>query len=159
MVKAEVISQQYPAVMWRFSLVTEECGIVQLSALSLLHTHSVSLHLCFGESFDKEDGFWNSQLSLFGWLELRTLLLKESACLLCLHFFVWNSQGRFFSFHLLVVLLYINHLLFIKKFFWLHGGLWDLVPWSGIVSRPPSVEAWSPKSTWPPGNSPIYANY
>lgn len=46
MVKAEVISQQYPAVMWRFSLVTEECGIVQLSALSLLHTYSVFCCIC-----------------------------------------------------------------------------------------------------------------
>ena len=121
MVEVEVIRQQYPAVMWRFSLVIEECGIIQLPALSLLHTHcviqfsavsashtlcytvlsSVSashtlcslLHLCFGESFDKEDCFWNSQLSLW-MVGIKNFITKGVCCVFVS--FVCNSQGQIF---------------------------------------------------------------
>ena len=61
---------------------------------------------------------------LFGWLELRTSLLKESAVSLFLWYVI--HRGRFFSFDLWSSSLYINYLLFIKNFFgctvWLVGS-------------------------------------
>ena len=93
MVEVEVIRQQYPAVMWRFPLVIEECGIIQLPALSLLHTHCFLLHLCFGESFDKEDCFWNSQLSLW-MVGIKNFITKGVCCVFVS--LVCNSQGQIF---------------------------------------------------------------
>ena len=131
--------------MWRFVLVIEVCGIIQLSTLSLLHTTlCFLLHLCFGESFDKEDCFWNSQCSLW-MIGIKNFITKGVYCVFVS--FVCNSQGQIFllSFHLWSSSLYINYLLFIKQFFLVaRCGLWDLVPWPGIESRPPSVEAWCP---------------
>ena len=138
MVEVEVIRQQYPAVMWRFSLVIEECGIIQLPALSLLHTHCVIqfsalslLHtpcvlccICVLVKVLTKKIVFGIASFLFGWLELRTSLLKESAVSLFLLYVI--HRGRFFSFHLWSSSLYINYLLFIKKFFgctvWLVGS-------------------------------------
>ena len=117
-----------------------------ISSVSASHTLCFLLRLCFGESFDKEDCFWNSQLSL--WMIGIKNLITKGVCLSAVSSFLLYviHRGRFFSFHFIYeVLLFILTIYYLLKIFLVaRCGLWDLVPWSGIVSRPPSVEAWSP---------------
>lgn len=142
------------AVMWRFSLVMKNVALYSYQ-LCLCFTHTLfSVAFVFWVKVWQRRLFFGIASFLFGWLELEPLLLKESACLLCLHFFCMEFTGADFllSFHLWSSSLYINHLLFIKKIFLVACivAYWDLVPWSGIVS---GLLQWKHGvlTTWPQG--------
>lgn len=99
-----------------------------ISSVSASHTLCFLLRLCFGESFDKEDCFWNSQLSL--WMIGIKNLITKGVCLSAVSSFLLYviHRGRFFSFHFIYeVLLFILTIYYLlKNFFgctvWLVGS-------------------------------------